>query len=151
MKQLLTSFLLILMSVSAFAQWATDADYSLSVDYKKYTNLKKAGVAGIVVFGTTWLAGNVVCVVEQNRYANDRWDGESAEEYARLSHEAKQQQAYKVGETMEIVGFLGAGVSAFLTSRYGKKARKIRDSLGNEVASLGLDLGPTGALLRLTF
>lgn len=144
-------FLMFMLSIPTFAQRAADADYNLSADYKKYTNLKKAGVAGIVVFGATWLAGNVVCVVEQNRYANDLWDGESAEEYARLSREARQQHSYKVGEAMEIVGFLGAGVSAFLTARYGKKARKIRDSLGNEVASLGMDFGPTGLSLSLTF
>lgn len=151
MNRFLLFFLMFMLCVPTFAQRATDADYNLSADYKKYTNLKKAGVAGIVVFGTTWLAGNVICVVEQNRYANDLWDGESAEEFARLSREARQQHSYKVGEAMEIVGFVGTGVSVFLTAKYGKKARKIRDSLGNEVASLGMDFGPTGMSLKLTF
>jgi len=54
------------------------------------------------LFGATWLAGNVVCVVGQNRYANDRCNGNDIKEYARLSSETKQQPAYKRGEVMEI-------------------------------------------------
>lgn len=50
MEQMKAEFyLLILLSMPTFAQRATGVDYNLSADYKKYTNLKKAGVAGIVV------------------------------------------------------------------------------------------------------
>lgn len=140
-----------LLCIPTFAQYATNADYNLSAEYKKYNNIKKAGVAGIVVFGTTWLAGNVVCVVEQNRYANDRWDGNDLEEYVRLSNEAKQQPGYKRGEVMEVVGFLGTGVSVFLTAMYGTKAKRIKNSSGEIVAMLGWDLNPQGMSLSLTF
>ena len=108
-------------------------------------------MAGVVVFGATWLAGNAICVVEQNRYANDRWDGNDLEEFARLSSEAKEQPAYKRGTAIAIAGFLGTGLSIFITAKYGAKARNIRNSQGDVVASLGMDLSPTGASLRLTF
>lgn len=41
-----------LLCVPTFAQYANSVDYNLSAEYKKYNNIKKAGVAGIVVFGT---------------------------------------------------------------------------------------------------
>ena len=134
-----------------FAQQVMATDYDLSADYNKCIKLKKVGVAGIVVFGATWLAGNVVCIAEQNRYANDRWDGQDLEEFVRLSSEAKNQPAYKRGVAMEAVGFIGTGVSVFIAAKYGKKARNIRDSQGNLVATLDMGLGPQGASLKLTF
>lgn len=151
MNRKIVFYLLILLSMPTFAQRATGVDYNLSADYKKYTNLKKAGVAGIVVFGTTWLAGNAVCVVEQNRYANERWDGNDAMDYARLSNKAKNQPAYKRGVALEAIGFVGTGLSIFVAAKYGSKAKKIRDSQGNVVASLGMDLGQQGLSLSLTF
>ena len=151
MKQIVTFLLLIMLSVPTFSQQVVTTDYDLSAEYNKCVKLKKAGVAGIVVFGATWLAGNVVCIAEQNRYANDRWDGEDLEEFARLSSEAKNQPAYKRGVAMEAVGFIGTGVSVFIAAKYGKKARNIRDSQGNLVATLDMGLGPQGASLKLTF
>ena len=151
MKQIVTFLLLIMLSVPTFSQQVVTTDYDLSAEYNKCVKLKKAGVAGIVVFGATWLAGNVVCIAEQNRYANDRWDGQDLEEFARLSSEAKNQPAYKRGVAMEAVGFIGTGVSVFIAAKYGKKARNIRDSQGNLVATLDMGLGPQGASLKLTF
>ena len=151
MKHFTAFFLFTLLCVPTFAQQAVTADYNLSADYNKCMKLKKAGVAGMVVFGSTWLAGNIVCMVEQNRYANARWDGNNLEEYARLTNEAKKQPAYKRGVAMEAVGFVGAGISAFVAAKYGKQAKSIRDSQGNVVASLGLDMGPQGVSLSMTF
>jgi|GEM_PF-3625242 len=42
--KLVKIFLLLLLCVPTFAQYATNADYNLSADYKKYNNIKKAGV-----------------------------------------------------------------------------------------------------------
>ena len=151
MKRFTIVLLLVLLCVPTFAQYATGADYNLSAEYKKYNNIKKAGVAGAVVFGATWLAGEVICVVEQNRYANDRWDGNDIMEFARLSNEAKRQPAYIRGQVMETVGFLGTGVSVFLAVRYGIKANRIKNASGETVASLGWDLNPHGMSLNLTF
>ena len=106
---------------------------------------------GVVTFGATWLAGNVVCTVEQNRYANDRWDGNDIEEFARLSNEAKKQPAYKNGEVISIVGFLGTGLSVFMLAKYGTKAKRIRNSQGEIVATLGMDINPQGLSLNFTF
>lgn len=151
MKQLVFLFFAILLCIPTSAQQAMATDYDLSAEYNKCMKLKKAGVAGIVIFGTTWLAGNVVCVMEQNRYANERWDGNDAMEYARLSNEAKNQPAYKRGVALEAIGFVGTGLSIFVAAKYGSKAKKIRDSQGNVVASLGMDLEPQGLSLSLTF
>jgi len=90
------ALLLVSLCVPSFAQQAMTTDYDLSAEYNKCMKLKKAGVAGIVVFGATWLAGEAVCVVEQNRYANERWDGNDAMEFARLSAEAKNQPPISV-------------------------------------------------------
>lgn len=149
--RLVKVFLLLLLCVPTFAQQVAEPDYNLSADYKKYNNIKKAGVAGIVVCGATWLAGSAICVVEQNRYANDRWDGNDLEDFARLSNEAKEQPAYKRGTAIAIAGCLGTGISVFLTAKYGAKARNIRNRQGDIVASFGMDLSSTGASLRLTF
>jgi hypothetical protein len=145
------ALLLVSLCVPSFAQQAMTTDYDLSAEYNKCMKLKKAGVAGIVVFGATWLAGEAVCVVEQNRYANERWDGNDAMEFARLSNEAKNQPAYKRGVALGAIGFVGTGLSIFVTAKYGTKARRIRDSQGNVVASLGMDMGPQGVSLSLTF
>ena len=151
MKRIVVFLYVILLCVPISAQQAMTTDYDLSAEYNKCLKLKKAGVAGIVVFGTTWLAGNVVCVMEQNRYANERWDGNDAMEYARLSNEAKNQPAYKRGVALEAIGFVGTGLSIFVAAKYGTKAKRIRDSQGNVIASLGMDMGPQGVSLLLTF
>lgn len=39
-------------------------------------------------------------MVEQNRYANDHWDGVNAEDFVTLSNEAKKQKSYKVGQAV---------------------------------------------------
>lgn len=150
MKKFIT-LLLLLLCVSTFSQQTVTTNNDLQTEYNKFLKMKKTGVAGIVLFGTTWLAGSTICIVEQNRYANDRWDGKDLEEFARLSNEAKKQSAYKLGEVMSIVGCVGTGVSIFLTAKYGSKARRIRDSRGNEVALFSMDIGLQSASLKLTF
>lgn len=102
-----------------------------------------------MAFGTTWLAESAVCVVDQNHYANERWDGNDVMEYARLSCEAKNQPAYVRGAALEAIGFVGTGLSIFLTAMYDTKARRNRDLKGNVLASL--DMGPQGVSLSLTF
>lgn len=152
MKQSVTFLFAILLCIPSFAQQATTADYDLSAEYNKCMKLKKTGVAGIVVFGATWLAGSAICMSEQDRYIDERWqDGDDLDEYMRLYNEAKELPAYKRGVVMSAVGCIGTGVSIFLTAKYGTKAKKIRDSQGNLVATLGMDIGLQGASLKLTF
>ena len=143
--------LLAFVFTSSFSQQKVMADQELMAEYERDMKLKKAGVTGIVVFGATWLAGEVICVTEQNRYANDRWDGIDSKEYARLSSEATKLPSYKRGMAMGIVGCVGTGVSIFLTAKYGTKARRIRDSHGDVVGSLSMNISPLDASLVLTF
>jgi len=143
--------LLAFVFTSSFSQQIVMADQELMAEYERDMKLKKAGVTGIVVFGVTWLAGEVICVTEQNRYANDRWDGIDSKEYARLSSEATKLPSYKRGMAMGIVGCVGTGVSIFLTAKYGTKARRIRDSHGDVVGSLSMNISPLDASLVLTF
>lgn len=149
--KLVKVFLLLLLCVPTFAQQVAEPDYNLSADYKKYNNIKKAGVAGIVVCGATWLAGSAICVVEQNRYANDRWDGNDVDEFVRLTSEAKKQPAYIRGEVLSIVGCVGIGISGFLTAMYGTKAKRIKNSSGETVALLGWDVNQQGLSFSLSF
>ena len=143
--------LLAFVFTSSFSQQIVMADQELMAEYERDMKLKKAGVTGIVVFGVTWLAGEVICVTEQNLYANDRWDGNDVKEYARLSREATKLPSYKRGVAMEIVGCVGTGISIFLTAKYGARAKRILNAQGDVVASLGMDFGPQGASLTLTF
>lgn len=143
--------LLAFVFTSSFSQQIAIADHELMSEYERDMKLKKAGVTGIVLFGATWLAGEVICVTEQNRYANDRWDGIDSKEYARLSSEATKLPSYKRGMAMGIVGCVGTGVSIFLTAKYGTKARRIRDSHGDVVGSLSMNISPLDASLVLTF
>gem|GEM_PF-2212444 len=143
--------LLAFVFTSSFSQQIVMADQELMAEYERDMKLKKAGVTGIVVFGVTWLAGEVICVTEQNRYANDRWDGIDSKEYARLSNEATKLPSYKRGMAMGIVGCVGTGVSIFLTAKDGTKARRIRDSHGDVVGSLSMNISPLDASLVLTF
>lgn len=151
MKHFLTLLCLVTLSLPVVSQTASIADYNLLEEYNNYNKLRKASLAGVAVFGATWITGSVICVVEQNRYANGRWDGKDINEYARQSNEAKEQTAYKRGQTMELVGFFGAGVSAFALYKFDKKAKQIKNGQGNVVALLDMDFSPQGASLILTF
>jgi hypothetical protein len=152
MKHLIILLCFVTLSLPVVSQTTSiTTDYNLSAEYNKYNNLRKASLAGVAVFGATWIAGSVICVVEQNRYADDSWDGNDIMEYARLSNEAKEQKAYKRGQTMELIGFFGAGLSAIAMYKFGKKAKQIKNGQGNVVALLDMDLGPHGASLILTF
>lgn len=151
MKQIFIIVLLLFGCISVFAQQPITVSQEMISEYNRYMKLKKAGVTGIVVFGVTWLAGELICVTEQNLYANDRWDGIDSKEYARLSSEATKLPSYKRGMAMGIVGCVGTGVSIFLTAKYGTKARRIRDSHGDVVGSLSMNISPLDASLVLTF
>ena len=137
--------------IPSFAQTPLFDTSSLSAEYQKYVRLKNTGVAGIVVFGTAWLSGNVICMVEQNRYANDHWDGVNVEDFVTLSNEAKKQKSYKVGQAVSIVGFAGTLLSGYVTSTFNKKAKEIRNANGEVLALLGMDVGLGYMGLNLTF
>ena len=152
MKRFTIVLLLALLCMPTFAQYANSADYNLSAEYKKYNNIKKAGVAGIVVFGTTWLVGSGICMTEQNRYIDEHWsDQDDLDEYLRLYREAESLPAYKQGQAMSIVGCIGTGVSIFLTAKYGTKAKRIKKSSGETLALMGWDVSPQGLSLSLIF
>ena len=93
----------------------------------------------------------MLCVVEQNIYTNSHMTTGTIEGILKLNQEAKQQQAYKRGEAIEIGGFVvmlaGAGV-AFLGQQ---KRNELKSASGNTVAIL--EYGPTlnGLALALRF
>lgn len=152
MKKITTFFFAFLLCVPTLAQQAMTADYDLSAEYNNCMKLKKAGVAGIVVFGATWLTGSSICMSVQNKYIDEHWqDGGDLDEYLRIYKEAEKLPAYKKGVALSVVGCIGTGASIFLTAIYGTKAKRIRNSQGNVVASLGMDMGPQGISLSLTF
>jgi len=152
MKRFTIVLLLALLCMPTFAQYANSADYNLSAEYKKYNNIKKAGVTGIVVFGATWLVGSGICMTEQNRYIDEHWsEGDDLDEYLRIYKEAESLPAYKRGQAMSIVGCIGTGVSIFLTAKYGTKAKRIKKSSGETLALMGWDVSPQGLSLSFIF
>lgn len=151
MKRILNLLLLLILCVPSFGQQVTESGQFSSEDYERCMKFKKAGIAGIAVFGTTWLAGEVICSIKQNTYANDRWDGNDIEEYVALSKEAKSQKEYKIGQAISIAGFLGTGASIAITAIFGSKAKNIRNANGDVLATVGMGMGPGGMSLNLTF
>lgn len=113
-----TIVIIISATISAFGQYATDSyssqDMSTTKEYKFaktafYSGLTVAGI-GLVVN----LAGNAICVVEQNKYTNSHTTTGTIEEIYSLNQEAKQQPGYKRGEVMEIAGFTGLVVGGLV-------------------------------------
>lgn len=93
----------------------------------------------------------MLCVVEQNNYTNSHITTGTIEEIYKLNQEAKQQQAYKRGEAIEIGGFVvmlaGAGV-AFLGQQ---KRNKLKSASGKTIAILEYGPAPNGLALALRF
>lgn len=136
--------LLLLSSVMALAQYANNPtiDVTTTEEYKMantafYGGLLTAGVGAIA-----WLGGNVVCMIEQNKYTNSHSITGTIEEIYNLNQEAKQQPVYKTGEAFEIGGFVtmlaGAGIAWF----GGSRMKKIKNTAGQTVATIGY--APTG-------
>ena len=141
----------------AFGQYAPQEEQPVVEDVtlsKAYKSAKGVMIGGIVVAGvglTTNLVGNVVCVIEQNKYTNSRYTQGGIEEYARLSQEAKQQPGYKTGVILEGVGFGVMLVGGGLIWYGAAKMKKIRNSSGKTVSTLDYGLSPYGAGLTFAF
>ena len=143
-KIVLTLVLLLLSSVMALGQYANNptTDVTTTREYKMANTALYGGVITAGVGAIAWLGGNVVCMIEQNKYTNSHSTTGTIEEIYNLNQEAKKQPAYKTGEAFEIGGFLtmlaGAGVAWFGNSRI----KKIKNASGQTIATI--EYAPTG-------
>ena len=143
-KIVLTLVLLLLSSVMALGQYANTptTDVTTTREYKMANTALYGGVITAGVGAIAWLGGNVVCMIEQNKYTNSHSTTGTIEEIYNLNQEAKKQPAYKTGEAFEIGGFLtmlaGAGVAWFGNSRI----KKIKNASGQTIATI--EYAPTG-------
>ena len=145
MKQTVLSFILLLISSSmAFGQYADSpsVDVTTTREYKIAKTALYGGIITASVGAAAWLGGNVVCVIEQNKYTNSHLTIGTIEEIYNLNQEAKQQPAYKTGEAFEIGGFVtmlaGGGVAWF----GGSRMKKLKNAAGQTVATI--EYAPTG-------
>ena len=121
---------------------------------KEYKAAKSTFIGGLVIAGVGTLAnlaGNAICVIEQNRYTNSHSSSGSVDEILRLNQEAKQQPAYKKGQVWEIAGFAGILVGGGISWYGGSKMRKIRNSNGNTSAIIDYDINPFVISLAVSF
>lgn len=152
-KIVLTLVLLLLSSVMALGQYANKptTDVTTTREYKMANTALYGGVITAGVGAIAWLGGNVVCMIEQNKYTNSHSTTGTVEEIYNLNQEAKQQPAYKTGEAFEIGGFVtmlaGAGVAWFGNSRM----KKIKNAAGQTVATIGYAPTGNGMALALRF
>ena len=121
---------------------------------KEYKAAKSTFIGGLVIAGVGTLAnlaGNAICVIEQNRYTNSHSSSGSVDEILRLNQEAKQQPAYKKGQVWEIAGFAGILVGGGISWYGGSKMRKIRNSNGNTSAIIDYGINPFVISLAVSF
>ena len=152
-KIVLTLVLLLLSSVMALGQYANTAttDVTTTREYKMANTALYGGVITAGVGAIAWLGGNVVCMIEQNKYTNSHSTTGTIEEIYNLNQVAKKQPAYKTGEAFEIGGFLtmlaGAGVAWFGNSRI----KKIKNASGQTVAAIGYSPTVNGIAIEMRF
>ena len=142
-KIIFSAILMLLFPMAAMGQYANyqNTDVTSTKEYKVAQTTFYSGLAVTGVGAAVWIGGSVLCVVEQNIYTNRHITTGTIEEIYKLNQEAKQQQAYKRGEAIEIGGFVvmlaGAGV-AFLGQQ---KRNKLKSASGKTMAIL--EYGPT--------
>ena len=156
MKRISISLILLLFaSFALYGQFlptqVETQDVTLTKEYKA---AKSTFIGGLVIAGVGTLAnlaGNAICVIEQNRYTNSHSSSGSVDEILRLNQEAKQQPAYKKGQVWEIAGFAGILVGGGISWYGGSKMRKIRNSNGNTSAIIDYDINPFVISLAVSF
>ena len=156
MKRISISLILLLFaSFALYGQFlptqVETQDVTLTKEYKA---AKSTFIGGLVIAGVGTLAnlaGNAICVIEQNRYTNSHTSSGSVDEILRLNQEAKQQPAYKKGQVWEIAGFAGILVGGGISWYGGSKMRKIRNSNGNTFAIIDYGINPFEISLAVSF
>ena len=152
-KLVFSCVLLLLSSVIALAQYADNPtiDVTTTREYKMANTAFYGGIITAGVGAIAWLGGNVVCVIEQNKYTNNHSTTGTVEEIYNLNQEAKQRPAYKTGEAFEIGGFVtmlaGAGIAWFGSSRM----KKIKNAAGQTVATIGYAPTENGIAIAMRF
>lgn len=154
MHKLVLSFVLFLLSsVMALGQYANNPtiDVTTTKEYKLANTAFYGGIITASVGAAAWLGGNVVCMIEQNKYTNSHSTTGTVEEIYNLNQEAKQQPAYKTGEAFEIGGFVtmlaGAGIAWF----GGSRMKKIKNAAGQTVATVGAYPTGNGIAIAMRF
>ena len=145
MRKIVFSFVLFLLSsVMALAQYANNPtiDVTMSKEYKMANTAFYGGIITAGVGAAAWLGGNVVCIIEQNKYTKSHSTTGTAEEIYSLNQEAKKQPAYKTGQAFEIGGFVTMLAGAGIAWYGGSRKKKITNAAGQTVATIGY--APTG-------
>ena len=152
-KVILSFVLFILSSVVALGQYADNQsiDVTTTKAYKAATTTFYSGLAVGGVGAAVCAVGNVVCVIEQNKYTNSHATSWTIEEIYNLNQEAKQQTAYKVGLALGIGGFVGILAGTGISLLGLTKMNKLKNASGETVAILEYTPTGNGITLALRF
>lgn len=130
MKKAILFILTLAFPLMANAQYAPAPDYTQTKEFKVADTMAKTGIGILIASGVGITTGNIICVVQENKYINaNLQSGESAfvsgsyvtgsnsnaEKILALKDEARQQPGYKTGLIIEGVSFGTALVGAALT------------------------------------
>lgn len=156
MKKLLISLLAVLLTaIVSYGQYAPvqdqSSDYTMTDEYRHAKALYTGGIIAASVGAVVNIAGNVICVIEQNRYTNSNATSGSLEEIYQLNQEAKEQPGYRCGQVMEIAGFAGVLVGGGIALYGAGKMKKIKNAQGNTVAIIGYGATSYGVGFSLAF
>lgn len=154
MRKVLISLIVMLLSAPfVMAQYATAeaGDVAMSQSFKTAKAIYNGGMITACVGTAVWLGGNVVCVVEQNKYTNSHSKTGDIDEILALNEEAKQQPGYRTGEILEKAGFAAALVGAGAAWYGYSRMKKIRNSSGQTVATVNYGLGGNGLAFTMNF
>ena len=152
-KIVLSAILLLISPMIAFGQYANYPNTDVT-STKEYRIAKAAYYGGITVGAVgvaVWLGGNVVCMIEPNKYTNSHTTSGTMEEIYNLNQEAKQQPAYKRGEALEIGGFVGLLAGAGISWLGRRKMNTLKNASGQIVATFEYAPVPNGIALALKF
>lgn len=154
-KFLLSIFSLFATAVFALGQYAPEAaagqDFTTSRNYKMAKSLFKGGLVFAGVSTAGWLAGNVICVIEQNKYTNSHSSSGTLEDIYALNQEARKQPGYKRGQIVALAGFAGMLAGGGIAWHGGSKMKKIKNAAGDTVAMIDYGISSSGLCLALTF
>lgn len=137
MKKTLLLIICALVPFLSHAQYVNGQNPNDLPGYKTAHSCYIGGLAVAGVSAAAWITGSVICVIEQNKYTNNNMKTGTVEEIVDLNNEAKQQPGYKTGQSIETAGFIGLLAGGITAAIFHGKMKKIQNSAGQTVATIG--------------
>jgi hypothetical protein len=151
MKRILIPLVCLLVPFLSHAQYITSQSTNALPGYKTAHSCYVGGLVVAGVSAAAWITGSAICVVEQNKYTNSHTKTGTIEEIVDLNNEAKQQPGYKTGQAIEAAGYIGMIAGGITAAIFHGKMKKIQNSAGKTVATIGYGSTYSGVGLMYRF